>query len=84
MRVLVTGHQGYIGSVAPSCAPPGTRSSGWTRCYYPGCDLSAPSESVDGRLVDVRDVRPEELAGFDAVVHLAALSNDPLGDLDAG
>ena len=47
--------------------------------------ISAPSRKRSGgRVADVRDVDPADLAGFDAIVHLAALSNDPLGDLDPG
>ena len=48
--------------------------------FYEGCDLM-PGTDVPHRRLDVRDVGPQHLAGFDAVVHLAALSNDPLGDM---
>jgi nucleoside-diphosphate-sugar epimerase len=85
MRILVTGHEGYIGALAgPILRDAGHEVVGLDTSYYAGCDLYASPEAIDGRRADVRDVGPEALAGFDAVVHLAALSNDPLGDLDTG
>lgn len=86
MRVLLTGHHGYIGSVlAPELAAAGHDVVGLDTFYYEGCDLGGgdvvPSEVLR---LDVRDVEPAQLEGFDAVVHLAGLSNDPLGDLDPG
>jgi nucleoside-diphosphate-sugar epimerase len=50
--------------------------------FYRGCDFGRDPGGIEERRGDVRDVRPGDLAGFDAVVHLAALSNDPLGDLN--
>jgi len=83
MRVLVTGHHGYIGSVlAPYLAAAGHDVTGLDTGFYRGCDFGADLGSVPGRLVDVRDVTRDDLSGFEAIVHLAALSNDPLGDLD--
>ena len=52
--------------------------------FYRGCDFGAEVGQVESLSRDVREVAPAELEGFDAIVHLAALSNDPLGDLDAG
>jgi nucleoside-diphosphate-sugar epimerase len=82
MRILLTGHHGYIGSVCgPLLADTGHDVVGLDTLFYRGCDLSsAPASSISTLPLDVRDVRPAELEGFDAVVHLAALSNDPLGD----
>ena len=83
MRILVTGHLGYIGAVlAPFVAEAGHEVVGFDADLYHGCDFGAAPGGVAGRIGDVRDVEPSDLAGFDAVVHLAALSNDPLGSLD--
>ena len=83
MRVLVTGHEGYIGSVlAPYFADAGHEVVGLDAGLYRGCDFGAEPRSVPGLWLDIRDVTANDLVGFDAVVHYAALSNDPLGDLD--
>lgn len=84
MRVLVTGHHGYIGSVlAPMLREDGHDVAGWDTFYYRGCDFGDSNEFTPARGADVRDVSASDLDGFDAVVHLAALSNDPIGDLNA-
>jgi nucleoside-diphosphate-sugar epimerase len=83
MRILVTGHLGYIGAVlAPLLAAGGHDVAGFDADLYRGCDFGPAPGGVAGRIGDVRDLGPADLAGFDAVVHLAALSNDPLGSLD--
>ena len=83
MKVLVTGSHGYIGSVTvPLLRAAEHEVTGLDACYYRGCELYEAEEPAALLQLDVRDVRPEHLAGFDGVVHLAALSNDPLGDLD--
>jgi len=82
VKILVTGHHGYIGSVlAPFLADVGHEVVGLDTFFYRGCDL-VPGEKMPALDVDVRDVRPAQLEEFDAIVHLAALSNDPLGDLE--
>ncbi len=86
MRVLVTGHLGYIGCVAvPVLQAAGHEVVGLDTDLYRHGTLGDPSGLPDvpniGR--DVRDVEAGDLEGFEAIVHLAALSNDPLGDLDA-
>jgi nucleoside-diphosphate-sugar epimerase len=83
MRVLVTGHHGYIGAVvAPQVAEAGHDVVGLDTFLYRGCDFGREPGGFEERRGDVRDVTAADLAGFDAVVHLAALSNDPLGDLN--
>jgi len=83
MRILVTGHLGYIGAVlAPLLAAGRHEVEGFDADLYRGCDFGHAPDGVAGRIGDVRDLRPADLSGFDAVVHLAALSNDPLGSLD--
>jgi nucleoside-diphosphate-sugar epimerase len=85
MRVLVTGSEGYIGSVlAPLLAGAGHEVEGLDTGFYRGCDFGRSDTAPPAtRRRDIRDVLPAELEGLDAVVHLAALSNDPVGDLDA-
>jgi len=84
MKVLVTGHHGYIGSVlTPLVAAAGHDVTGLDSYLYRGCDLGHPAEWSPALEKDVRDVEVADLDGFDAVVHLAALSNDPIGDLNA-
>ena len=86
MRVLVTGHHGYIGSiVAPALAEAGHDVTGADTFFYAGCDLPGYAEPSGPIALDrdIRDLGPRDLEGFEAIVHLAALSNDPLGDLNA-
>ncbi|HEV2720618.1 MAG TPA: SDR family oxidoreductase [Thermoanaerobaculia bacterium] len=78
-NVLVTGHKGYIGAVlVPMLIEEGFRVAGLDVDFFGGGTLVHVPE-IDK---DLRDVEQRDLAGFDAVIHLAALSNDPLGDLD--
>jgi nucleoside-diphosphate-sugar epimerase len=110
MRVLVSGHDGYIGSIlVPMFTDAGHEVVGLDTYLYEGCALRMPdagagrepagdgaggqagpgahastapaSAQVAAIRKDVRDVQVADLEGFDAVVHLAALSNDPVGDL---
>lgn len=83
MRVLVTGHDGYIGRVLVSLFQrAGHEVVGLDSFLFEGCALGPEPPDVPALRVDLRDLDPSSLDGFDAVVHLAAISNDPLGDLD--
>jgi nucleoside-diphosphate-sugar epimerase len=83
MRVLVTGHRGFIGAVMmPHLRAAGVEAVGMDTDYFRGCDFGGALPEFPTIARDIRDARPEDLTGFDAVVHLAALSNDPLGDFD--
>lgn len=84
MRVLVAGDRGYIGAVlVPFLRAAGHVVDGLDLDLYAGCDLGPPAEeSSPPTPRDMRDVTASQLAGYDAVLCLAALSNDPLGDLN--
>lgn len=82
MKVLVTGHKGYIGAVAgPVLQDAGHEVVGLDSDLYAGCDFGTAKDILEIRK-DLRDVTAVDLRGFDAVVHFAALSNDPVGNLD--
>src|SRR6202042_3346824 len=84
MRILVAGDRGYIGAIlVPFLRAAGHEVDGLDLGLYEGCDLSPLPPEVGPRLArDMRDAEPGQLAGYDAVMCLAALSNDPLGDLN--
>src|SRR5262249_26993315 len=89
MHVLVTGHNGYIGSVmVPFLQAAGHQIVGLDTFYFEECtlttDLNENKKEIKVLRKDVRDVTPSPLQGIDAVIHLAALCNDPLGDLNQG
>jgi nucleoside-diphosphate-sugar epimerase len=84
MRVLVTGHLGYIGTVmVPMLIKAGHEVVGLDSDLYASCTFSEGGEITEVPHIrkDVRDADARDLEGFDAVIHLAALSNDPLGNL---
>jgi nucleoside-diphosphate-sugar epimerase len=84
MKVLLTGHKGYIGAVAaPILRSAGHEVSGLDTDLFAGCDFGDASPAIPEVRKDLRDLTRADLEGFDAVVHLAALSNDPLGNLDS-
>ena len=89
MRVLVAGDRGYIGAVlVPLLDSAGHEVDGLDLGLYEGCDLGPapryPAGVSQRRPEDMRDVTASRLDGYDAVLCLAALSNDPLGDLNPG
>jgi nucleoside-diphosphate-sugar epimerase len=83
MRVLITGHNGYIGSVlAPMVRAAGHDVVGLDTFLFEGGTFGPNGSEIDALRMDLRDVQVSDLRGFDAVMHLAALSNDPLGDVN--
>lgn len=89
MKILLTGNQGYIGSVMEDYfLKEGHEVVGFDSGYFKGRHfIPLDKKVIDNRkknqiIKDIRDVGPNDLRGIEAVVHLAALSNDPLGDLD--
>jgi nucleoside-diphosphate-sugar epimerase len=83
MRVLITGHNGYIGSVlAPLVQQAGHEVVGLDTFLFEGGQFGEDGPPIESIRMDLRDVEVADLRGFDAVMHLAALSNDPVGDLN--
>lgn len=84
MRVLVTGHDGYIGTVlVPMLQQRGHEVVGLDSMLFEPCVFGEKKSRPDAEYrVDVRDAKPEHFAGVDAVIHLAGMSNDPSGDLN--
>jgi nucleoside-diphosphate-sugar epimerase len=83
LRVLVTGHHGYIGSVlVPMLEQAGHDVVGLDSDIFEPCLFGDHAPQVESLKLDVRDVESEDLAGFDAVIHLAAVCNDPVGNLN--
>ena len=83
MRILVTGHLGYIGTVlTPMLRERGHEVFGVDSDLYRRCTFLDEVPDVPTLEKDIRDVEVSDLKGYDAVMHLAALSNDPLGDLN--
>ncbi len=82
MKILVTGNQGYIGSVlSPYLSSRGYQVRGLDIGYFAECLLNSVDEPVEQIRKDIRVVESRDVEGVDAVIHLAALSNDPLGEL---
>lgn len=83
MRVLVNGDRGYLGAVlVPLLQRAGHQVGGLDAGWYDGCDFGVPPDGYKSVTGDIRDAKTDDLAGFDAVVHLAAISNDPVGHLN--
>jgi nucleoside-diphosphate-sugar epimerase len=84
MRVLVTGHKGYIGTIlTPMLTRAGHDVHGLDSDIFERCTYGEMPPVVPETIKDIRDVERSDVEGFDAVLHLAGLSNDPLGDLNA-
>lgn len=83
MRLLVTGHNGYIGSVmVPVLQAAGHDVVGLDTFFFDDCVLGEEPDLIPCIRKDIRDITVSDLKGFEAVAHLAALCNDPLGDLN--
>lgn len=83
MKVLVTGHRGYIGvEMVSVLREAGHDVVGLDTGFFDECDFRAPPDDIPSLQVDLRDIKPEQLRGFDAICYMAALSNDPLGDIN--
>jgi len=83
MKVLITGHRGYIGAHAIDVFQSrGHQVMGVDIGLYDGVEFGTPAVADEDLTLDVFDITPDMLKGVDAVIHLAAISNDPMGDLD--
>jgi len=85
MKVLVTGNNGYIGNVmCPMLLAEGFDVVGLDSNYFQDCEFEKPKSKVKQIVKDIRDVELADFEGIDAVIHLAGLSNDPIGELNPG
>lgn len=83
MRVLVTGHNGYIGcALVPMFVRAGHEVVGMDNCLFEDCTLGPDVPAVPTIRKDVREADVRDVEGFQAIIHLAGISNDPLGDLN--
>ena len=83
VRVLLTGNRGYIGVVLASMLEQaGHDVRGLDSDLFQSCDFGPAANAIPTIRKDVRDVDPRDLEGFEAVLHLAGISNDPLGDMN--
>jgi nucleoside-diphosphate-sugar epimerase len=83
MRILITGNLGYIGSVTSEyLRNVGYKVEGMDSGFYRDCLLVPVKNEVTTNFKDIRDTEVFDFEGIDVVVHLAALSNDPIGELD--
>ena len=84
MKILLTGHKGYIGAVAiPMLSAAGHEVFGLDTDLFEGCEFAEGVSKIPEIRKDIRDLTNGDLERFDGVMHLAALSNDPLGNLDS-
>jgi nucleoside-diphosphate-sugar epimerase len=84
MKILVTGHLGYIGTVlVPMLLERGHEVHGMDADWFARCTFGGRITDVPNNRKDIRDATVPDLRGYEAILHLAALSNDPLGNYDA-
>ena len=81
MKILVTGSHGYIGTIlVPMLIEKGHHVIGLDTDYYARCTFTGDVPDIATIKADIRDVEADDIVGFDSIIHLAGLSNDPLGD----
>ncbi len=84
MNVLVTGNQGYVGSVLGEYLSfHDIPTNGIDSGFYKDCTLDSEHRDMPTKIKDIRDLVIKDFQGIDSVVHLAALSNDPIGELNS-
>ncbi len=84
MNVLITGNLGYVGSILSEYLKDRSfQVSGLDSGYYANCKLIPNHEDIPTNIKDIRDATVQDFHGFEAVIHLAALSNDPIGELNS-
>ena len=83
MNILVTGNKGYIGSILTQILIERSYSvRGFDTNYYEGIEKNKAESEINQTFKDIRDVSKDDLKNIDSVIHLAALSNDPLGEFN--
>lgn len=82
MKILVTGNNGYVGTVLTDVLiQRGYSVTGLDVNYFESCTLESVNQDLTQIIKDIREIGSNDVAGFDAIIHLAGLSNDPLGEL---
>ena len=85
MKILVTGNNGYVGTILTEVLLyKGYSVTGLDVNYFESCSLEPVNQKLKQIVKDIRTVDIDDVVGFDAVIHLAGLSNDPLGELNPG
>lgn len=85
MQVLITGNNGYVGTIlTDELIKKGYSITGFDVNYFEPCTLESLNQNFSQITKDIREIDISDVNGFDAVIHLAGLSNDPLGELNPG